>query len=71
VAVYPNPFTNMLKIQAKGKIRVTMFDLLGKILILQTGSDEVHIMRNELTPGVYLLQIDLDSKTIYKKVSIN
>jgi len=71
VIVYPNPFTNVLMIQAVGNIRITLLDLLGKQIAIQTGNDEVRFYRKGLNPGVYLLKVDLEDETIYKKVSIN
>jgi hypothetical protein len=71
VVVYPNPFTNVLRIKVDGSVTVVLFDLLGNKLAIATGNDEVGLYRKDLKPGVYLLKIDLEGETVYEKVAIN
>lgn len=72
---YPNPASDILTVIIPGvsTVLVTMFDMAGKKVcdsgtMLSHGKSEIPV--SELSPGIYLLQVQTGSTVISKKVSV-
>lgn len=59
VAVYPNPFDNLLTVKADEKVnRIVIYDLTGRIVFDQTiASNTAQIAMNDFVSGIYLMEI--------------
>jgi len=69
ITVFPNPVTTDLTIQiATGDYRVTIYSLLGTMMIDRDISGTEKINLQSLAKGVYILKIqDLDSNNSFNK----
>ncbi|MBL7713385.1 MAG: T9SS type A sorting domain-containing protein [Chitinophagaceae bacterium] len=54
--VYPNPCTDMLHIEARGNMRVSVSDLGGRQLINTTAQKDIDV--SGLQPGSYIIRLD-------------
>lgn len=71
-SVFPNPVTNKsLKIQSllNGNKKIELYDITGKILMKKKLDTEVVELQN-LTPGVYFLQLTIENKTSVTKLFV-
>jgi hypothetical protein len=77
VTVAPNPFNNHILIDIKsdksGQATVQLFDVLGKNiasypLSISSGSNTVNLPTSSIQAGVYLLKINMDGKSLTRKV---
>ncbi len=69
VAIYPNPASSVLYIQAQGKVNVNITDIEGKVLLQYTSSPlerpgEVNI--SSLANGIYLIRVYDDNGLLLK-----
>jgi hypothetical protein len=73
LSIYPNPANKNLYIAADRKItRISLFNLSGHLQFEFTNNKtECHINTSKLNPGMYLLQLETDTKTIYKRIVIH
>lgn len=55
---YPNPVKDLLNIEYNGEFTLRIFDRSGAMLISKTNELQVNI--SDLTPGVYILEIETD-----------
>jgi hypothetical protein len=77
---FPNPFnsetTVRYRIPGDGKVRLTMYDLLGRIVKVpieryeQIGEHEVRIRSDGLTSGTYFLELWFDGKRLNTRIVI-
>ncbi len=67
VIVFPNPSNSFIQIKSTSTIdKLTVFDSLGKVVPLQTqNNNEINI--ENLSNGIYFIEILTDNETIYKK----
>lgn len=65
--VYPNPTKNILHVMNNSKIeKITIFDYLGKEVLTQTqNNNEINV--ENLSKGIYLIEIHSENKIVYKK----
>lgn len=76
VTLYPNPANDKIKVKLEGgysQISYSLIDISGRIVrsnVLHNGQ-QIIIDVKSLTPGNYLLQLDVNKKTYSKKVTIN
>lgn len=69
--VYPNPASSEIKIQSNVQIsHIELYDILGKLILKEFESPK-SINVNNLTPGLYLLNIYSEGARIVKKVIVN
>jgi hypothetical protein len=74
VLISPNPANAFIKISIMqpidhGSRRIQLTDMLGKTLLNQTLSDqETELNIVDLRPGLYLLKLNIDGRTIVKKI---
>lgn len=74
VEVFPNPAKSFFTIQYRDGIKnieaVKLLDLNGRTVRNYTGlnSIEFQLQRNELTPGLYILQVSLPDGVVNKKI---
>ncbi|WP_458008556.1 cellulase family glycosylhydrolase [Flavobacterium sp. PL002] len=72
--VYPNPVTDILKVNVSGDAKtkkITLHDLFGVVIyqkVIKTGVQEEQIDMNRLPSGVYLLIFEADNKVVSKKI---
>ena len=77
VEVFPNPANNFLTIQYRDGIKnieaVKLLDLNGRTVRNYTDlkTTEFELQRNDLTPGLYILQVSLPDGVVNKKVLFN
>ena len=73
--IYPNPSTNFINIvfpQLQSNVQIVLKDVFGKTVLSTSGSGrQLIIDRNDLSSGIYFIQITDDSgKTINKKIMV-
>ncbi|MEM8890826.1 MAG: T9SS type A sorting domain-containing protein, partial [Bacteroidota bacterium] len=74
VEVFPNPANNFLTIQYRDGIKnieaVKLLDLSGRTVRNYTDlkTTEFELQRNDLTPGLYILQVSLPDGVVNKKI---
>jgi len=71
--LYPNPFQDQLTLKLKDnadKIRVRIYDGMGKMVIEQQGSDthEMIVALPELAKGIYFASIQADGNSYFQKL---
>ncbi|GAA3612941.1 sulfatase-like hydrolase/transferase [Flavivirga amylovorans] len=70
--VFPNPFGDQLQIniiETTNHVKITLFDIFGKIILIQTQTRQsFSIPLENLDKGIYLLQIESNGKLTTKKV---
>ncbi len=67
VLVYPNPATDLIKIQTEGKIqRIEIFDISGRIVKSNSNSSEISTAF--LNQGVYFVRVYIHNKPVTKKI---
>lgn len=67
--VYPNPFSDVVVVEAPLKSTILITDLSGRVVYSgQSISNSEKIDLSELQNGVYLVQIELDNKVMIKKI---
>ena len=73
--IYPNPSTNFINIvfpQFQSNVQIVLKDVFGKTVLSTSGSGrQLIIDRNDLSSGIYFIQLTNDSgKTINKKIMV-
>ena len=65
--IYPNPAKNIIHIKNNSEIeKITIFDYLGKEILTQTQNiNEVNV--ENLSKGIYLIEIHSENEKVYKK----
>jgi hypothetical protein len=67
LTVFPNPSKNIVQLKSNSKIdKITLFDTLGKAILIQTQNNNEIDLEN-LSKGVYLIEILTENEKIYKK----
>ena len=73
--LYPNPCTGELFIKSKTNLsKASIYSLTGSLLKtinFDTNANEVKVNTNDLPKGLYLFELQNDSKNIWKKVIVN
>ena len=61
IQVYPNPFTDNLKIKANsGSMQYSLHDLTGKNILNSSSKESVEVVSKSLLSGIYFLRITSD-----------
>ena len=65
--IYPNPTKNIIHIKNNFEIeKITIFDYLGKEILTQTkNNNDVNV--ENLSKGIYLIEIQSENEKVYKK----
>lgn len=65
--IYPNPTKNIFQIKNNSEIeKLTIFDYLGKVILTQTqNNNEINV--ENLSKGIYIIEIQLENEKVYKK----
>lgn len=73
LTIYPNPAKDYIKVQAKGKVDLTIFDASGKVVIEKSRVEpNTSISTQSLIKGVYIVSIkEKDSEPKTKKLIIH
>jgi hypothetical protein len=67
IRIFPNPSSTIFKIVSDTKIdKITLFDTLGKEILTQTQNNNEFNVEN-LSKGIYLIEIHSENEKIYKK----
>ncbi len=73
--VYPNPFTNALRMEVPGGMtggKLSLYDSKGRLVRRQlANSSAIMLNTRNLSPGIYLLVIQRDNKRISRKVVLS
>ena len=65
--IFPNASKNVIKIKSTSKIdTITVFDSLGKIIFIQTQNNNEIDVEN-LSKGIYLIEVVTENEKIYRK----
>lgn len=65
--ISPNPSKNIVQIKINSKIdKITVFDSLGKVILIQTQNNNEIDVEN-LSKGIYLIEIISENEKIYRK----
>ncbi len=67
VKIYPNPTKNIIQIENKSEIeKIKIFNYLGKEVLTQTrNNNEINV--ENLSKGIYLIEIYSENQKVYKK----
>jgi hypothetical protein len=80
ISVYPNPTTGLVNIDIDAvsakEARIFVTDLLGQSLIsksisLHSGSNTEHLLLQDATSGVYIIQLTIDGRSFYYHFVVN
>ena len=65
--IYPNPAKNIIHIKNNSEIeKITIFDYLGKEILIKTqNNNEINV--ENLSKGIYLIEIHSENEKVYKK----
>ena len=66
IAVYPNPVKNILNIATELDIAYSVYDLTGKVIILNSKTKQVDL--TGVSNGIYLLEIDYEGTKYRNKI---
>ncbi|RAR75726.1 T9SS type A sorting domain-containing protein [Flavobacterium aciduliphilum] len=65
--LFPNPSNNIVQIKCNSIIdKIRLFDSLGKEILIQTQNDKINI--ENLSKGVYLIEVYTENKKLYRKL---
>jgi hypothetical protein len=65
--LFPNPSNNFVQIKSNSKIdKITLFDTFGKAILIQTQNNSEISVEN-LSKGIYIIEIFTENKKIYRK----
>ncbi len=67
VSFFPNPVESTLTLDAKENSEVSIYDVLGKVIIKERLDSKNQINLSNLTPGVYFLQINNEKRAKFIK----
>lgn len=59
--VFPNPVSSVLNVQFQGVFNLSVFDGAGRLMLAQRGSGTEELTIDWLSPGRYLLVVDLEN----------
>ena len=65
--IYPNPAKNIINIKYNSEIeKISIFDYLGKEILTQIqNNNEINV--ENLSKGIYIIEIQLENEKVYKK----
>lgn len=66
--IYPNPTTNILHIQTENPVKVTLTDLIGRILIDHKEGSDIELDLSGIHPGMYILIIQEGVELNFRKI---
>ena len=68
ISLYPNPTQDFVTINSKGRIEnIQFFNQAGQLMkSFKDNSDKLDI--RDFTPGIYLLKLNIEGKTIHQKI---
>lgn len=65
--IFPNPSKNSFQIKCNSKIdKIILFDTLGKAILIQTQNNNEIDVEN-LSKGIYLIEVFTENEKIYKR----
>ena len=67
IKIFPNPSSNVVQIKTNSKVdKITVYDFLGKEILTPTqNNNEINV--ENLSKGVYLIEVYTENEKIYKK----
>ena len=72
ISVYPNPANDMISVYVDGAIYpnaiVVVTDVAGKDRIISKMSNSIDV--STLTPGIYMLRVEIGNRYYYEKLTI-
>lgn len=73
IKVYPNPVTNKIFISNldSDNSQIRIFNVLGKLVLQQKNNTQNGISVTHLPKGIYMLQLNVEEKTLTKKIVID
>jgi hypothetical protein len=69
INVYPNPFNEEIKIEASKKVRVSIVDITGKVVVPITS--ETTIVTSQLASGLYFMRIYTEDGSLIETRKLN
>lgn len=73
IKVYPNPADDQLSIEMgqEGTFKVRMYNVVGQLVSEQVFMESGELDTQNLVPGLYTLELEIDGKTYVLKISVN
>jgi len=69
VLVYPNPFTEAIKIEGNNLSAIRLHNLNGQLMLERAATDKIELTIPDLMPGVYLLYlVDEEGRSTVKRM---
>ena len=65
VIVYPNPFSDNIKIQFQGAGNLKFYDVLGRLVLITKISGNQMVNTEKLHSGVYIIELSINDKGVY------
>lgn len=70
ISMYPNPANNILNIAAKGDVDVSIYSVLGEIVLSTSGNNSFSIDVSSLTEGSYVVMFSENDQNYAQKLII-
>ena len=72
VILYPNPSTGSFKLNGiTDNFNISIYNTLGQMVFSQDNLDVSRSIQSNLSKGVYIINIEVNQKEIFKKLIIN
>ena len=68
LAIYPNPTTGMVSVKAEGLNHISVFNLMGQVVMQQAVADQADIDLSALPKGTYFIKAVTDNGSLTQKI---
>ncbi len=68
--VYPNPSKGSFTIELDGEYEVSILNSLGVTVYNKIIAQQGQIALKDLHPGMYIISVQSDQKTVYKRIIV-
>lgn len=65
IKIYPNPFSDYIRIESEQKVKICLFSVLGD-KVIETNENEINTA--QFQSGIYLMQLEQDGKIYWEKI---
>jgi len=68
IVVYPNPTNNILNIETRLDVRVDLYDMMGRTILSEAGSNTIRLSLEGVSPGTYNMVITHKENRYSKRI---